>query len=286
MDTAAGLVARVSAMIPGGTSPQVRFVYLVLLANGLPAFLILNLAPAHTDVLFVWTVSPPASAQLLGVMYGNALLLVAIGALQPDWPRARITMVLISYFSVAATIVTLLHLGPFLAHPWFHLAYWLSMYVILCVAAPLTLFWEERRRGVRLSVDVPLAPATRAVTALASALLLGLGVALFASPQTVSQAWPWPLTALVGRILAVWFSAQGIAFAWALRDGDWLRARPLHWAGVPTGVLLALVPLLHLGDLRAEGQRPWLYAAVVVMLAAGGLLCVLVQRRSRRPLPA
>lgn len=92
----------------GGLSPWVKLVYLVLIANGLPALIILMSLPGQTANWFVWTVNLQASAHLLGVMYGNALLLVVFGAMQPSWARARITLLVISIFSVVATIVTFL----------------------------------------------------------------------------------------------------------------------------------------------------------------------------------
>src|SRR6476659_9314199 len=128
----------------------VKFIFLVLAANDLPAFLILMTIPGLTNEWFVWTVKPDASARLLGVMYANALLLVGLGLIQPDWGRARITMVVITFFSVAATIVTFFNLDPFLKHPWYHLAYWLSLYLILFASAPLVFFLQERKNGGKL----------------------------------------------------------------------------------------------------------------------------------------
>src|SRR5207248_2798680 len=92
---------------PAGLALRVKLVYLVLIANGLPAFVLLTFASGHTADLFVWTVKPPASAQMLGVMYSNALILVLLGLAQRSWLRARVTMLLIAVFSVSATIVTL-----------------------------------------------------------------------------------------------------------------------------------------------------------------------------------
>jgi len=114
-----------------GVPPAVKVVYLLLLANGLPALVLLTLKPGSTDDLFVWTVQPEASAHLVAAMYANALLLVALGIVHPGWAQTRVTMVVITLFSVLATTVTFAHLDPFLAHPWYHLAYWLSMYLIL-----------------------------------------------------------------------------------------------------------------------------------------------------------
>src|SRR5207244_6434035 len=56
----------------------VRAVQLVLLANAVPAFLVLSSFPGRTDDLFVWTVKPDASAQLLAARYGNAALLTLL----------------------------------------------------------------------------------------------------------------------------------------------------------------------------------------------------------------
>lgn len=68
----------------------VKFVLLVLLANALPAFIILMTLPGYTELLFVWTVKPIINARLVGVMYGNALLLIAIALFQQSWERVRV----------------------------------------------------------------------------------------------------------------------------------------------------------------------------------------------------
>ena len=264
---------------PGGLSRRVWVVYLVLVANGLPAFVLLNGLPGHTKTLFVWTVVPPASAQLLGVMYTDALVLVVIGLLQPTWARTRIVVVLIAWFAVAATIVTLFTLDPFLKHPWTHLAYWLTMYIALVIFAPLVLVLEERAHGGRLAVEVPMSKVSRGLGALVAIGLGALGVALLADPLWVSGGWMWPLTALVGRIIGVWFTALAVAFAWAQWDGDWLRSRPLFWQGIPIGIALALVPALHAGDVSESlGARPILYFGVAGTLFATGAFSTLSQR--------
>jgi hypothetical protein len=264
-----------------GLSPWVKFVYVVLLLNGLPAFLILLSMPDLTEQWFVWTVAPPASARLLGVMYGNALLLVGLGVLQPTWARARVTLVVITLFSVAATLVTLLNLGPFLKHPWFHLAYWLTMYCILFVAAPVVFVAQERGHGGRLPVEVPLPPLARALAAfgLAACGLTGLG--LLANVSLVNPLWPWTLTPLVGGIVGVWFTTLAAGYAWTLWDGDWRRTRIMFQQAIPTGLGLALLPLLHAGDVRpGAGGLVALYLALALLPAAGALVLLLTMRRA------
>ena len=265
------MTERLRAWWHRGVPPTVKLVYLVLLANGLPAFILLMAAPGNTDDLFVWTVVPEASARLLGVMYGNALLLVALGLMQRDWAHARVTLVLIAFFSVAATLVTLFNLDPFLDHPWTHLTYWLSMYVILFFAAPAVFIYEERRQGGRLAVESPLPEVARIAGGLCVLVLGAAGVALLVDPGFVSDLWPWELTPLVGRIVGVWLTALALAFAWALWDGDRERTWPIFVQGLATGPLLALVPLLHTDDLKEGGGELLLYLAVAVLLLAAGL---------------
>ena len=220
-----------------------------------------------------------AGAQFqLGVMYGNAILLVAIGLFQPDWGRSRIILVLISFFSVAATVVTFFHLGPFLAHPAIHLAYWLTMYLLLVVAAPAVLIAEEREHGGRWAAQRPLSLVPRVMGSLTCVGLLALGVVLLFSPGLANVLWPWKLTPLVAGIIGVWISGLGITYGWAQWDGDWRRVQPAYWQGIPTGFLLALVPALHVGELRPDLGPLVFYLAVAALLVLSGIAGAVSQR--------
>jgi hypothetical protein len=258
---------------------RVKVVYFVLLANGLPAFVLLTFASGHTADLFVWTVKPPASAQLLGVMYANALILVVLGLAQPSWLRARVTILPIAVFSVSATIVTLFNLDPFLKHSWTHLTFWLSMYVILVFLAPITFLLEEREHGGRQPVARALGAVPRAVGVVGVIGLGGLGITLLVSTAAVNHAWPWLLTPLVGSLLGVWFISLAVGYAWALRDGDWLRSRPIFVQAIPTGLLALLVPALHGDEMRSDGAHLVAYVALVAFLLGGGLLAGLAAER-------
>jgi hypothetical protein len=246
----------------------VKIVFMLLLANALPAIIILMTLPARTEQLFVWTVKPVINARLLGVMYGNALILIAIGIFQPNWARVRIIMVLITLFSILATVLTFVYLKPFLAHPWYHLAYWLGMYLALCFAAPYVLVTEERKHGGRLPIEVPLGGFVRlvAIAFMLVSLLCSLG--LFFAVESVNQAWPWKLPPLVGGLIGVLFFTHAAAYAWALWDGDWLRIRPIFWQALPTALLFLLLPWLHTGDLRSDAGT---VLAVYTVLAALGI---------------
>jgi hypothetical protein len=255
---------------------EVKFVFFVLLANAVPAITILMTLPTRTEDLFVWTVTPVINARLMGVMYANALLLVGIGFFQPNWARVRIIMVVVTLFSVLATVLTFFYLKPFLAHPWFHLTYWLGMYLILFFAAPYVLVTQEKKRGGRLPIQIPLSTATRLVAGILMLVSLACGLAFLFQIETVNQVWPWKLPPLVGGLIGVLFTTHAAAYAWALWDGDWLRIRPMFWQAPPTGLLFVLLPLLHAADLRPDmGAALTLYyalAGVAVLLSLGIIL--------------
>jgi hypothetical protein len=254
----------------------IKFVFLVLLANAAPAITILMTLPGRTDTLFVWTINPIINARLVGVMYGNALILIAVGVMQTSWARVRIIMVVVTLFSILATILTFFYLKPFLAHPWFHLAYWLSMYLILFFAAPYVFITQEKKQGGRLPVQIPLNMAARL---LAGILLLGsliFSMGLLFRVETVNQSLPWTLPPLVGGLIGVLFFTHAAAFAWALWDGDWLRVRPIFWQAPLTGFLFLLLPLLHPADLKPDAGNSltlyYLLFGLAVLLSLGVVL--------------
>ena len=255
-----------------GQHPWVKFVELFLVANAVAAVLSLGLAPGSED-WFTWTIVPDASARLLAVMYANAVVLGVIALRQPDWAHARAIFVLITVFAVAATTMTFFHLDPFLAHPWYHLAYWLGGYAVLVATAPAILVWQERRHGGRLPVTRPMTPVQRATGAVAAVAMTAAAAALLVDPAGFSAAWPWEIAPLTGRLLGVWLAAFAAAYAWALWDGDWARARPLYLAAPITGLLMALVPPLHAGGMETGGPLTVYYAlAAAIALPGLGLL--------------
>jgi hypothetical protein len=251
---------------------SVKFVFLVLMANGLPAFLILMTVPDMTETLFVWTIKPVINARLVGVMYSNALLLILFGVFQTQWARVRVIMVIITLFSVLATTLTFFFLGPFLAHPWFHLAYWLVMYLVLFFAAPYVFVVQEKKSGGRLPVRIPLNRAARLVAGIALIGSLVCGLALIINVDVVNQVLPWTLPPLVGGLIGVLFITHTVAYAWALWDGDWLRVRPMFWQAPITGLLFLLLPLIHPNDLNPDtGSALALYTSLAGLAVVANL---------------
>lgn len=263
--------------------PPVKFVFVVLLLNALPAIFFLMVFSDRTENLFVWTVKPAINARLLGVMYANALIMIGIGAIQTSWARVRVVMVVITLFSVLATLLTFVYLKPFLAHPWFHLAYWLTMYLVLFVAAPYVFVTQERRSGGRLPPVVPMTTITRAILSVFALVSLVAGVGLLFQIDLLNQIWPWTLPPLVGGLIGVLFVAHAAAYAWAVQDGGWLRSRPIVWQAPVTAMLFLLLPLLHPADLRPDaGAALAAYAAVAGAFALSSLAIIASYRSAEQ----
>jgi hypothetical protein len=253
----------------------VKLAFLVLLANAFPAVSILMILPRRTETLFVWTIKPVINARLMGVMYANALILIALGVPQPNWARVRIIIAQITVFSLTATALTFVYLKPFLAHPWFHLAFWLTMYLALCIVAPYVLITQEQKQGGSRPVQVPLNSVTRLLAGGFMIISFVCGLGLLFAVGTVNQVWPWTLPPLVGGLIGVLFVSQAAAYGWALWDGDWLRIRPVFIQAPPTGLLFILIALLHPGDLRlsARGGLALYYGlASFVLVASLGVI--------------
>jgi hypothetical protein len=257
----------------------VKFIFLVMLANAVPAITILMLLPHMTEILFVWTVKPIINARLMGVMYANALILVGIGLFQPNWGRVRIVMVVIMLFSILATVLTFFYLKPFLAHPWFHLTYWLTMYLVLFFASPYVFVTQERKQGGKLPVQIPLNIITRLLTLVFVLICFVSGLGLLFQIETINQIWPWKLPPLVGGLIGVLFITHIAAYIWSLWDGDWIRVRPMYWQAPITGLLFMLLPLLHPADLYPEaGDALVLYYSLTGFVILAGLGIILSYR--------
>jgi hypothetical protein len=142
---------------------------------------------------------------------------------------------------------------------------------VLVVGAPAVLVWQERLHGGRLPVEVPLTRLLRMTGGVAAVAMATAGLAALFAIDSFNDAWPWEFAPLTGRLLGVWLCAFAIAWAWALWDGDQGRARPLYLAAPITGVLLALVPITHTGDLRPDaGTQLVVYYALALAVAAPG----------------
>jgi hypothetical protein len=120
-------------------------------------------------------------------------------------------------------------------------------------------------------VGVPLGRAAAVTAALAGLCCLAAALALLVGPELVNGIWPWHLTPLVARIAGVWLTAIAAAFFWSIWDGDATRTRPILLQGLPTAILVAVVPLADRGHLGGGPAHYVLYGAVAGALALAGI---------------
>jgi hypothetical protein len=207
---------------------------------------------------------------------------------QPNWPRVRVVMVVITLFSIMATLLTFFHLETFREHPWYHLTYWLGMYFILFFAAPAVFIAQERKHGGRLPVDIPLGNIGRVVAGILMVFTLALGLALLFRQDIILPYWPWKVYPLAASLIGVLFTTHGAAYTWTLWDGDWLRVRPMFWQAPITAVAFMLLPLLHESTVYYpiyDSKLP-LYFVVTGFVALSSLAVIMSHRAEEKRLAA
>ncbi|HEY0616674.1 MAG TPA: hypothetical protein VGD15_03770 [Kribbella sp.] len=209
-------------------------------------FVILYLFPQHTVRLWAWPLRPTMTSMVLASAYlGGAYFFVRAG-FERRWHVLAPGLLSVTLFATLLGVATVLHWGKF-NHD--NPAFW--VWSALYFAAPLLVLgaWLANRRyadDVR-RVDDLLAPSVRGVVAAIGMLALVTGTAMFISPSTFLDLWPWTLTPLSCRTLAaVWCLGGAGIGAW--RDARWSTLRRM------LEVEMVMVALMLLAALRAHDQ--------------------------------
>lgn len=264
-------------------TPMSRFttvVFWFVAINALAGAGSLILSPQRTDQLFFWTITPALNAALFGALYLGGSLAVGVVTLRGQWEPARFLVPVLVAAGVLISLVTWLHIAQFT--PGLRLFYWLVVYV----GAPLlaiAIYMQQERGGANWSISTPLAPAARWLAVGAGAALLVAGLLVLAWPAPVAALWPWPMSMLMLRIFAAWFSAFGVGLLWFHIERDWGRLHLLAKLLIGSAAFDLLMLVLHRDDLTATDARLWLYCAHLTGLALlGGLLHWLQSRYARQ----
>ena len=259
------------------------------------AFVALFVLSEQTAHYFAWTIEPPVTAAFLGACYGAGLVIEILSLREKAWARTRVAVLTILVFTALTLAATLLHLDRFHLQPefaglgiiaqaagWF----WLGVYVVVPVLLLVTLVPQERVRGVDPPTRNPVPVPLRAALAVESAVLLVVGVVLYAAPSTAPMLWPWPLTPLTARAIASWLVAFGLATGITAVAGDLVRERIGAVAYTVLGVLVLVATLRFPGSVRWGQPSAWVYLAMAVAItitgAVGWWLAVARTRRAAR----
>jgi peptidoglycan/LPS O-acetylase OafA/YrhL len=254
MPTARPLTPALRALLAG-------FAGLALIAG----FLLFPLAE-ETDRFFSWTIQPPLTAAFLGAAYWAAFILIGWSARRATWEEVVPTIVPVTVIAVLLLAATLIHLDKFdmdSLFGWF----WLAVYC----AVPLALaFLIRQQLAVPRQAGGPGATAVPALLRVTlggqAVVMVGLGIALWASPSSADTIWPWPLTPLTARAVGAFLIGFAAAAAFAALDNRIERLRGAAYAYATLGVLELLAALIF-GEHFDDGE-----SAIYVLFAASVLL--------------
>jgi hypothetical protein len=242
------------------------------------AGVLLYLLSGNTDDTFSWTIKPPLTAAFLGGAYWAAFVLFAWSARQSLWVRARPFVVPVTVIAVLLLAATLLHDDKF--HKDLFGRFWLAAYIAV---PPMLAFglWRQRRVApVPEPPRAPLPPALRVLLVAEALVLAGVGIALFAAPDTADELWPWMLTPLTARATGAFLVGFGAAAAQAAWENDIGRLAGSAYAYATLGLLELIALLRYPDELDGSGLRGVAYVAFAVLVLLTGLAGSVRARRT------
>jgi hypothetical protein len=261
---------------------ELRVLLWLFAALALSAGVLLFVLSGNTDDTFSWTIKPPLTAAFLGAAYWAAFVLFAWSARQPQWARARPFVLPVAVIAVLLLAATLLHDDKFhkdSVFGWF----WIVAYVAVPPALAAALWRQHREVRTERHPEAPpaarLAPALRAVLVAEGLVLAGVGVSLFAAPDTADSLWPWQLTPLTARAVGAFLAGFGVAAWQAAYEHDIERLRGSAYAYAALGLLELIALLRYPDELDGSGARGVAYVAFAVLVLATGVAGSVLARR-------
>jgi hypothetical protein len=224
----------------------------------------------ETATRFAWTIKPPLTAAFMGAGYSASAALVFLAARERLWANARIAIPAALVFQILTLAATLVHFDRFHKDRVITWA-WLAIYAAVPALLLVFTLRQLRKDGGEPPRERPAPPWARGVLVFQGLVMLTLGLALFAAPQTVDVLWPWSLTPLTGRIVGAWLVGLGVAAIHGAWEGDWIRLLPGAASYVVFGVL-QLVNVARYPHTFDWGEaQSWLYVLFVATLVAFGV---------------
>ncbi|HEU5097470.1 MAG TPA: hypothetical protein VFU22_00390 [Roseiflexaceae bacterium] len=258
-------------------SAVARAVFWFVAVNALAGALSLMLFPTRTDTLFFWEIKPAINASLFGALYLGGAATVAWVTYRGAWETARFLVPILVTAGVLISATTFLHLDRF--EPGVKLLYWLVIYVGAPLLA-LALYAQHERAGADWGMIEPVRPAVRSIALALGGVLVAGGLAILIWPGALVMYWPWPISTLMLRIFASWFSAFGAGLLWFLVERDWRRVRHVADLMVAAAVADLLMVVIYRGDLTSAGLSLWIYCFHLAVFGLAGLLMRWLQRKA------
>jgi hypothetical protein len=105
---------------------------------------------------------------------------------------------------------------------------------------------------------------------LESAVLLVVGIGLFAAPSSAATFWPWALTPLVAQVTGAWLVAFGLVSGVTAVAGDLGRQRSATIAYTVLGALVLVATVRFRGTVDWDRPSAWIYLAMAVGVTVTG----------------
>jgi hypothetical protein len=243
----------------------------------------------RTASYFAWTIHNPLAAAFLGAGYWASVAFEALAARQRVWANARIAVPTVLTFTLLTLLATLMHLGLLHLGGQFAISTrivtwaWIAIYIVVPLLMLVILAVQLRTPGVDPPRSAPLPGWLYGLLAGQAAVLLGLGVALFAAPGQATW-WPWKLTPLLAQATGAWLIGFGVAAAHELAERDARRLVPASTGSIVLVVLQFIVLARYPGRFEWSSATGVIYLALLVtMLITGGV--GLARARSRPAAP-
>lgn len=200
----------------------------------------------QTDHFFAFTVANPLSAAFLGAGYWAAVAIEALAGRQAVWANARIAVPAVLVFTLLTLTVTLTHLGQFHLGARFTIGTqivtvaWIAIYVAVPALMLILLLRQVRAPGADPPRPAGLPAWLYVVLAVQAAVLVSLGIALFAAPVAAAPLWPWKLTPMMAQAVGAWLIGLGVAAGQMLAERDARRVRPAAAGSLLLAVFLSI----------------------------------------------
>jgi hypothetical protein len=257
------------------TTPGMRAMLLVasvlVFIVGIQLFIMTD----FTDRFFAWTVKPSLTAAFLGAAYWSSFILELLASRERIWARARIAVPAVLVFTTLTLIISLIHLDRF------HMnvpdvitrsaAYaWLGVYAVVPLVMTILLVRQLKMPDGDPPRERPIPRWLIVILVVLALIMLFLGVGLLVAPQQFAVLWPWMLTPLTGRAVGAWLLGLGIGVAQVIREGDYIRARPVAISAVVFALLEFTALARYPGDMSWGDARGWFYLAFLVSMLLFG----------------
>lgn len=224
------------------------------------AFVSLYIYPESTDQNFAWTITPLATAMLMGAGYlaGGYFFLRVL--LERKWHRVQAGFLPITAFTICMLAATLLHLDRFhQGSPQFLL--WTAIYIATPFLVP-ALWWRNHTTdpGAVEEHDLELSTRVRWILGIAGLAAAVAMLLFFVQPTILISLAPWKLTELTARVGAGWGMLSALAAVSIAQDGRWSAARILVQSGSIGPVLMLLAFSRISGEFNWGSTSAWVFA--------------------------